>query len=304
MKTALRIAALFAVYSSIGYGGDYAVSLLGHDAPSIPVEVDVQPVAAPAMIVDVQPTIVTRVQVRHSGACEYELDRELTVPLRDITSVRIDHGSGALHVEGRDDVSEIILSARVCASHAEYVDQMLVAVRNDGGTLELRARYPEQRDRSGGQNVARIDVTLLIPAGLDVEIDDSSGDIVASGTGDLTIDDSSGSVDVFDIHGSLSLDDSSGDVEIRDVRGDVSVEDGSGSVEIVGVGGAVILRDGSGGVDIRDVDDSVLIEEDGSGGIEVSNVRGDFEVLRDGSGGIRHSGVEGRVDVPRKKRRR
>ncbi len=310
MKTALRVAALFAVYSSIGFGGEYAMGLLAADEVE-PTAVEVSPEVSPEVsvepriVVDVRPTIVSRVQVRHAGACSYELDRELTIPVEGTESLAIRAGAGALHVEGQRDLEEIVVVGRVCASHEEYLDDLDLSVERarGSGDLTLVTRYPEHRMRSSGDNTARIDLTVLIPMGMSVDIDDSSGDIVVSGTGDLRIDDSSGSIRAFQINGALSIDDSSGDLEIEDVAGDVVIDDGSGGLDIRDVQGSVSLRDGSGGIDIAEVESDVLIESDGSGSIDVRNVGGDFRVGRDGSGGIRHSGVEGRVDVPEKRRR-
>lgn len=303
MKTALRIAALFVVYGTLGFGGDYVVGLLAQDARNAPVEVEVQPLVdvKSDVVVEVLPTVMTRVQVRHAGACEFEAEQDFTLPIQNLGELSLDHGAGDLHVEGQDGLTEIVVSARMCASHEEYLEALQVTASDRDGRLDLQALYPRDRDRWNGRNVARIDMTVLIPTGIDVSIDDSSGDLVVSGAGDLHVDDSSGSIEVFDIRGSLVLDDSSGDLEVRDVRGDVRIADGSGSLRVVGVGGAVMLRDGSGGIDVSDVAEDVRIESDGSGGIDVERVGGDFVVDRDGSGGIRHRGVEGRIDVPRKR---
>ena len=306
MKMALRIAALFVAYGSIGLGGDYAVGLLARDAgdvePLREVEVDVR--VGPRVVVDVQPTIVSRVQVRHSGECSYQLDRELTIQAAGVGELAIRAGSGNLHVEGQAGLEEIVVLGLVCASHEEYVAELDLSVeRASSGDLTLVTHYPRDRNLDGRNNTARIDLTVLVPVNMNVDIDDSSGEIQVSGTGDLRIDDSSGSIQVSDVNGSLLIDDSSGDLDVSNVAGDVQIEDGSGGLEVRGVAGSVMLRDGSGGIELSDIDQNVLIEADGSGGIEVQGVGGDFTVDRDGSGGIRHSGVEGRVEIPVRRRR-
>jgi len=305
MKAVLRVAVLFAGYSTIGFGGDYAVGLLAQDyaddvievrAPEVVVEVERQ------VVVDVQPTIVSRVQVRHSGECAYEVDRELTIPVSAGNDLSISAGSGSLHVEGQDGLEEIVVVGLVCASQEEYLDALRISVEEaSNGDVQLQTHYPE--NRSGRNSKAQINLTVLVPFGMSVEIDDSSGEIDASGTGDLSIDDSSGSIQVHGIIGNLRIDDSSGGIDVENVTGDVSIEDGSGGLEIRDIQGSLMLRDGSGGIEITQVAQDVMIESDGSGGIEVRNVGGDFVVERDGSGGIRHSGVEGRVEIPVRRRR-
>ena len=290
MKTGLRVVALFAVYGSIGFGGDYAVDLLARNASDDRVHVRHAPEAVVVdvqahVVVDVKQAIVTRVHIRHGGDCTFEMDREMTIPADDVNLLKIDAGAGALHVEGREGLEEIIVVGMVCASDEGYLEALqLTMERSPSGDVTLVTHYPQQRNRSGRNNTARIDLTVLMPLGLNVDIEDSSGDMRVSGTGDLTIDDSSGSIHVSGVHGSLRLDDSSAGIVIQDVSGDVSVEDGSGSIEIRNIEGTVLVRDGSGGIEVR-------------------NVGGDFVVERDGSGGISHSGVEGRVEIPVRRRR-
>ena len=305
MMAALRVVALFAVYSGIGFGGDYAVGLLAQDDTEAAIAVPATEVAVEVerhVIVDVQPTIVSRVQIRPNGECSFEVDRELTIPVSGDDRLSISAGSGSLHVEGQEGLEEIVVVGMVCASEEEYLDELrITAQEGTNGDVLLQAHYPE--NRSGNSGKAQINLTVLVPFGLDVDIEDSSGSINASGTGDLSIDDSSGSIQVHGIVGSVDIDDSSGGVDVRDIAGDVSIEDGSGGVEVRDVQGSLNLRDGSGGIEIAEIGQDVLIESDGSGGIEVRNVGGDFVVDRDGSGGIRHSGVEGRVEIPVRRRR-
>lgn len=309
MRTAFRIVALFAAYSVIGLIGDYGIGLLAGrgdvaaatavsedaDAPAVSEEVD-----APAVVVDVRPEIVTRAQVRRSEDCSFALDRELTVPVTDVSRVAIHAGSGELRVEGREDLDEIVAVGSVCASDEAYLDDLTISAESTSDqAVTIETHYP---DRSGWRSgTARIDLAVFVPLGMAVDIDDSSGEIVAMRTGDLRIEDSSGSIEASEVDGSLVIDDSSGGVDVRRVFGDVTVEDGSGGIELREITGSVSLRDGSGGIEVVGVGGSVVVESDGSGSIDVRDVHGDFVVRRDGSGGIRYSGVEGAIDIPRKR---
>ena len=292
MKTALRVAWLFVAYGAIAWGGEWAMGLLAQEraaeAPALePVVVSTVVEVEPVVDVRVRPEIVARVQVRHAGHCTYESEREMTLPASADGTVRIRSGAGELHVEGRDGLEEVVVVGLLCASHEEYLDALAVrAEQASGGEILVDTHYPEDRRwRGDGHDVARIDLTVLVPRGMAVEIDDSSGDLVVSGSGDLRIEDSSGSVDVSDIDGDVDIDDGSGGLEVESIAGSLSVDDGSGSVYIADVGGDVRVSDGSGSIDVR-------------------GVGGDFVAWSYGSGGIRHSGVEGQVDVPEKKRKR
>ncbi|MBT8488537.1 MAG: hypothetical protein KJO65_06945 [Gemmatimonadetes bacterium] len=302
MGTALKIVALFAVYSGIAYVGDLAVGLLANEP--VPAVADAAPTPDDerAVVVEVRPEIVTRVQVRRSDGCDYALDREMTLSAADVALVDIRAGSGELHIEGEDGLDEIVVVGRVCASEESFIDELTISGESANGTAVIQTHYPDNRGWSG-RRTARIDLVVLVPAGMAVDVEDSSGDMEVRRTGNLRIDDSSGGISVSDLRGSLEIDDSSGGLDVDGVEGDVLIEDGSGGLDIRGVAGSVVLRDGSGGIDIVGVGGDVIIEEDGSGGIDVRDVGRNLEVRRDGSGGIRHSGVQGTVDVPEKRRR-
>ena len=307
MRAGLRVAALFAAYSVIGFGGDYAAGLLAWNDDGERVDAAVRHKVEPQVevVVDVRPEIVVAVRVRHSGECSYALDRQVTIPMQGVDRLNIDAGSGELHVEGQAGLDQIVVVGAVCASLEEWLDELRLTVEEGlSGDVTLVAHYPENRTRSRRNDTARIDLTVLVPLGLDVDIDDSSGDIEVSGTANLWIDDSSGSIQVRGVNGNLLIDDSSGGVQVEDVEGDVEIEDSSDGIDIRGVQGSVVVSDGSGGIDIAEVEQDVLIESDGSGGIVVRSVGGDFIVDRDGTGSISYSDVGGLVDVPEDRRRR
>lgn len=253
--------------------------------------------------VDLGPSEITDAYLGQMDECTYEDEREFSIPVESTVTLMLNTGSGALEVEGRDGLEEISVTARICASHEEFLDEMDVdAQRLRGGDVSIDAIYPDDRNDRDGRRVARIDLTVLIPRGLDVDVDDSSGHAEISGTGHLYVDDSSGDLQVRDIDGTVRIDDSSGSVDVQDVSGDVEIDDSSGGLDVRRVGGSLYLRDGSGGIDVVSVEGDLIVESDGSGSIDVRDVGGDFVVEQDGSGGIRHAAVGGRVDIPRKRR--
>lgn len=267
MKMAIRVVALFVIYGGLAFPGNEAMGLPADE----------------------------------SDGCDFALDRELTIPAAGVRTLDIRAGSGELHVEGQDGLDQIVVAGRVCASHEDFIDELRISGETSGSRAVVETHYPDFDDW-GGSRTARIDLVVLLPTELAVDIDDSSGSIEVRGTGALRIDDSSGGIDVSDVDGPVEIDDSSGGLEIRRVRGDLRIEDGSGSIELRSISGAVELRDGSGGIEIEDVSADVVVDRDGSGSIEVREVGGDFVVRRDGSGSIRYSGIRGSVDIPADKR--
>lgn len=251
-------------------------------------------------------------QVVVAGDCDHSAPREATLAAGGATRLVIDTGAGSLTVHGVDGLEEVRATGTACASRAEYLDDIRVTGERRGDTLYLKAEYPE---RVSGQ--ASLDLSVELPAGLDVSIDDGSGSIevdavgsleiedgsgdieVRSIAGDLRIKDGSGGIDVNDVRGGVDLDDGSGEIEVLGVGGSLRVDDGSGEMTLTGIGGSVRVSDGSGGFVVRDVDGDVIVEDDGSGDMEIAGVGGSVTVEEDGSGSIRIHDVEGDCTVRR-----
>ncbi len=291
MHRGIRVLALLAGYTTLGFSGDYVAGLVAHDPPSVRL-----PAAEHAVG-------VALAAASSSDRCAFEVERKasLDAPLADM--LHVDVGAGELRVEGRDGLSGIQVVGRACASARDNLDALQVALGSEGGDIELRAHYPEHsgRHRWGGEDYARIDLVVLVPRGMAIDLKDSSGGMELSGTGALHIEDSSGEIVVRDANGAVTIDDSSGGIDVSGVVGDVSIQDGSGGIEVSNVKGRLELRDGSGSIHAEHVEGDVVVAGDGSGSIDVRDVRGDFQVRSDGSGGIRYSTVGGKVDIPRDK---
>jgi hypothetical protein len=235
--------------------------------------------------------------------CRFEAERTLTAQAGRGDILRLSAGSGSLEVVGVSGLNEIRATARACASHEEFLGDLQLSSARDGSTVVLETHYPDWSGQGGwGQRYARLDLRVEVPEGMEADILDSSGEILVTDLGELTIKDSSGEIEVRSIQGSVRIDDSSGEIFLRDVTGNVEIDDGSGEIDVSGIGGGVTVDDGSGEITARDVVGNVRVVRDGSGSIEVDGVGGDFIVERDGSGSIEYRNVSGTVDVPRKRR--
>ncbi len=248
----------------------------------------------------VSPTSATA--QRGGDRCEFQTELAVDVSASEAERLTVSAGSGSLVVEGRSGASAVRATAIACASEEWMLDEMEVVLERRGSTVSLETLYPDRSWRRDGY--ARIDLHVVVPMGMDAEIDDGSGSATLSGLGNLSVDDGSGELYVEDIRGDVDVEDGSGGLEIRDVQGDVFVEDGSGSMEVVGVTGSVTVEDGSGSMDIRDVGRDVMAYDIGSGMLRVSDVEGDFTVQDGRHERIRYSAVGGVVDIPAPRRRR
>jgi hypothetical protein len=216
--------------------------------------------------------------------CRFEADRSATVAVGTARRLVLDAGAGSLRVEGRTGLTEVRIRGRACASHEALLEQLDFDAAHAGDVIEVRTHEVENRDWRG-RHYARLDLTLEVPAGLDADISDGSGDLVGLGLGETNIEDGSGEIDLSDIRGRLTIDDGSGEIRIRNVDGDVTIDDGSGQIDLLRITGTVRIDDRSGDIDVDDVG-------------------GDFIVASDGSGSLDYRRVRGAVDIPRRGRRR
>lgn len=146
------------------------------------------------------------------------------------------------------------------------------------------------------------DVVVLVPAEMSLDVLDDGGDVtvqhlaqvvVDDASGDLTIEDIAGDVDVVDGSGDLSLtgiggdvfvDDGSGDAVLAEIRGHLTLTDGGGDATLSQVLGRVTVDDGSGDLTLRELPSPVTVR-DGSGDIDATEVPF-LDIVEDSSGDV------------------
>jgi DUF4097 and DUF4098 domain-containing protein YvlB len=237
---------------------------------------------------------------RADNECRYRADRAAEASIDGIEQIVIQAGAGSLEVQGEPGLQRMQARGDACASDGDDLERLQIRVERKGDTLVISSVTPDTvldpRSWFGGQ--ARLDVSIKVPVGIALHVEDASGDARISNVRALKLSDGSGSLRIEDIKGSLEVDDGSGEVTIARVEGPLSIEDGSGEVDIKQITGDVtIVNDGSGEIRIESVSGSVKIENDGSGAIRVSRVKRDVRVDRDGSGEIVVQHIDGNLSV-------
>jgi hypothetical protein len=218
--------------------------------------------------------------------CQHQAERSAVQSAAGVTRVAIIGRAGFLHIEGKQGATEIRARGTACAS----IDELLVAITfkatRSGSTVTIEAMVPNESD-SFFTSSPYLDTTVTVPAGMAVDVADTSGDLTIRNTGQTDVADRSGGIEIRHVTGNVTVRDTSGDIVIEDVTGNVHIP-----------------SDSSGSIDVRHVGGSVTIDEDGSGSIDVNDVGGNFVVDRKGSGSISYDGVRGKVSVPMKHRHR
>jgi hypothetical protein len=233
----------------------------------------------------------------HAGhECDQTAARQAHLPAGGVASVSVEAKAGSLKIVGIPGLGTIRAHGTACASSRDLLEEVRLNATRRGNIARIEVDIPEWK---GWKQAARLDLIVEVPARIDVELSDGSGDILVDGVGNLTVDDGSGSLRIENIQGSVNIEDGSGDILLRNIAGDVEIDDGSGGIEATQISGSVEIDDSSGGIRLREVRNNVTID-DSSGGIDVAGVGGDFTVRSDGSGGVNYADVRGQVRIPRK----
>jgi len=255
--------------------------------------------------------------------CKFTADRAAGIEAAGVEKVVIRTGAGDMKVVGRGNAVRIEARGVACAAKQPLLDASQISVRREGNVVYVETTLPQDDSNwSWGNNeYAYIDIGIALPSSIPVEATDSSGDARFEDLKALTLQDSSGDLNITRIAGLADVGDSSGDIEIqssgsvriRDSSGDIDVDDvqtdvdivldSSGDIEIAKVKGNVrVEQDSSGGIRVEDVKGNVNVDSDSSGDIYAGTVGGDFTVSEDSSGSIEHQSIGGKVNVPSNKR--
>lgn len=231
-----------------------------------------------------------------SDDCRFAAERKAGIDTAGAERVVIKARAGDLTVRPASG-SALGAAGRACASHQRFLEQTQLQVRRAGSVVEVHVQTPEEM--SGiGTFYAYLDLQVVVPEGLPVEITDSSGDVSIDSVSVVRITDSSGDITARRLTADVEINDSSGDLRVEDAAGAVRVEDSSGDVAILGARAVHVTQDSSGDMVIERITGDVTIERDSSGDVLVAEVGGNVEFIADGSGLVRVTDVKGTVRLP------
>ena len=235
----------------------------------------------------------------------------MDVPAVNARSITFDVQEGDLIIRG--DPAATSVQMRVSIDRywlfklgEEGILKQLIKVSGEG-TPELKiVTYIEPSWRNYGRAEYPIDFEVVVPAGAVLNLRDTSGKIEISDIHSaVEVHDGSGTLAVRHVKGPLTIDKESGDVRVEDVLGTTTIASRSGQLQFLRVGelnvtasdgnldvidaGSARLVNKGGNIRVSGVKGSVHIDDD-SGEIQVTQVGGDVDI-RDTSGQIRASHV-------------
>lgn len=228
--------------------------------------------------------------------CKFSAERQASIDTAGAERIEIVARGGDLVVRPATG-ARVLASGKACASREKYLAETQVHARRKGKTVQVFVQVPE--DMKGiGTFYATLDLDVQVPAGLPIEVTDTSGDATVEKVRVTRITDSSGDLVARELPADVEINDSSGDIRIENADGLVKITDSSGDIVVLGARDVLIPSDSSGDIEIERVSGSVRIENDSSGDIQVAKVGRNVEVLADSSGRLSVSRIEGSVTLP------
>ncbi len=157
----------------------------------------------------------------------------------------------------------------------------------DGSFLKIWVESPHNN-----WGFTRGQLNLRVPDGIEVVVDNSSGDVYASDlTGrNIRLEASSGDIEANDIGNDLLLETSSGDIELTGLNGNLRSKSSSGDQRLRKVKGDIDGRSSSGRISLDDIVGDIVAETS-SGGIELDGFKGGLK-LESTSGSLNGDEIE------------
>jgi DUF4097 and DUF4098 domain-containing protein YvlB len=208
---------------------------------------------------------------------EISFEKELNIDVSNSSNIFIDIGAGSLKLRGAN-VDEISVTAKIYSKEYSsleklktvFNDKMELSLVHKNSTVILKSLNKKNQFSFSNPNIS-VDLDVLIPKGLKVEIDDGSGSMtIADINNSLEIDDGSGSITIKNIVGNVLIDVCCGNSNLTNIDGNVTIDDGSGTININHVSGDISIDDGSGSIIINNLQGKFNLEDDGSGSIRVN----------------------------------
>ncbi|MEP5612876.1 MAG: DUF4097 family beta strand repeat-containing protein [Cyclobacteriaceae bacterium] len=159
-----------------------------------------------------------------------------------------------------------------------------------GSTLIIKV---VKRDRSNWRswNMTEAKIELTLKDGVQLDIENSSGDVFVTGleTEDSEIEATSGDITLERITANLEVETSSGDISINQLVGELELESTSGDQEIYNTKGSIDSRASSGDLTISDFEGDIVLEAT-SGDVDIRGGVGRVSVITS-SGNIDGNGI-------------
>ncbi len=227
-----------------------------------------------------------------------ETTRYLSLNAEGVSTLEITAGAGLLNISSQPGLDEIQVDAVIHWKGDKNPKAITLTLKRQGSKAVLVSKSNEGGFFGWllGTSDIEVDLTVKIPARMNLYVTDGSGHLKIVGTqGDVQITDGSGSIELNNLSGNIRISDGSGSMIIQNVKGTCTITDGSGEIYISDHEGNLTITDGSGDIQLEDLN-GVLRIIDGSGDIKVERLQGNMHVT-DGSGDVLAFDITGDLNI-------
>lgn len=213
------------------------------------------------------------------------------------------------HFEG-DEISQLTINGSFCdvaVTHGDRVifdgvikgngkkgDYTIASIRS-GSTIVFNVERSSSKDFNwNSMETARIN--LIVPYNVSLSIDNSSGDVDIKDyrSSLLDVKASSGDISLVDLETNLTAQTTSGDFELRRCKGDIQMGSTSGDQKFINISGQISTKATSGDIELYGIKGDIIAQTT-SGDIKMDEVVG-FLNLKTTSGNIEGDEVEVKAD--------
>jgi DUF4097 and DUF4098 domain-containing protein YvlB len=165
------------------------------------------------------------IEARGSSAPEQSSEgSDWIFPADTVKSVNITNDAGDIVVHSTEG-SDILITATKSARTPDELNKVDVVVKKTGDVIAATLNYVP------GQSSVSVDFDIQVPAGLSVQIESASGNItITNYQGTLNVSTSSGKIVLRDVKGEIRASTDNGDIETLNVDGNFHISSSSGNI--------------------------------------------------------------------------
>lgn len=147
----------------------------------------------------------------------------------------------------------------------------------EGAITEISIKSPNDADRKDYAK-ARADMVIYVPKQVNVDAENSFGDLSAEGVGgSCVLESKNGEIKADDIGGNVTIRNAFGDIEAKNIGGKADISNKNGEIFAEGIGGTAVLETHFGDVDaVKIGGDLTVINNNGE--INASNIGGKADI--------------------------
>lgn len=221
---------------------------------------------------------------------ETKLNKHINVTVDEAKKLLISNSMGRVDV-GKSSTGDIEINANINIQNDDEAFAKTIADKaveiSRGSEIKIStANYNDHRIKN-----VYIDYVIKVPEGMEVDVDNSFGDIIVREiTSNVNIKNSNGKITTGLIGGDLIIENSFGTIEVNETNGNVTAKNSNGHIFIKSTEGNVDVNNSFGGIEVQTAGGNVKAEgdngriyiEDSAGDVYAHNSFGEVYVINPG----------------------